>query len=321
MERGNNMFKFLKNLFQNGYKQDSSQGIEQSTHTTNKNTSEMTQLPTTQTIDETTSSISFAVPVINDPTKREFDSEYKLKSDNENVIRLNQLQPKGCSKKVAEFVPVAGVTKDNREEGALKFIRGKNRSLELIKDPNNPYDKNAIKVHGHCKDEDDNDFSTFLGFVPAKNAKSLAKLEPLKATVKMMYYPVNSETIGIRMDVWSKANKRKKVEEKPYEKMKIPSNPVRRNTEGRDLEKKGYIDNAIEFYELNLKEQFDGNFPYDRLAIIYRKRKQYNEEIRVLERAISVFEDLEKSSPRSDVNPKLEKFKERLDRAKELRNK
>jgi hypothetical protein len=57
------------------------------------------------------------------------------------------------------------------------------------------------------------------------------------------------------------------------------------------------------------------------LAIIYRKRKQYNEEIRVLERAISVFEDLEKSSPRSDVNPKLEKFKERLDRAKELRNK
>jgi hypothetical protein len=56
-----------------------------------------------------------------------------------------------------------------------------------------------------------------------------------------MYYPVNSETIGIRMDVWSKANKRKKVEEKPYEKMKIPSNPVRRNTEGRDLEKKDIL--------------------------------------------------------------------------------
>jgi hypothetical protein len=69
---------------------------------------------------------------------------------------------------------------------------------------------------------------------------------------------------------------------------------------------------------LNVKGKFDGNFPYDRLAIIYRKRKQYEEEIRVLEQGINIFEALEKTSPRLDITPKLNKFKEKLAKVKGL---
>ncbi len=95
---------------------------------------------------------------------------------------------------------------------------------------------------------------------------------------------------------------------------------VERNLKGKDLEKSGDIEGAIALYEQNIAEGFEGNHPYDRLAVIYRKRKEYSEEIRVLERAIFVFENYV-SQQRSDVEPKLEKFKERLEKAKQLENK
>jgi tetratricopeptide (TPR) repeat protein len=93
-----------------------------------------------------------------------------------------------------------------------------------------------------------------------------------------------------------------------------------RNIKGKELEKSGRINEAIELYEKNIAEEFDGNRPYDRLAIIYRKRKQYDEEIRVLEKAIAVFEN--KVHPdRPDKNKKLTRFKERLKKAKDLQMK
>lgn len=83
------------------------------------------------------------------------------------------------------------------------------------------------------------------------------------------------------------------------------------NLEGKELEMKGDIEGAIKLYEENLKEDFVGNHPYDRLAIIYRNKKMYSEEKRVLEKAIKVF-STKVSDERSDKNPKLERFKERL---------
>ncbi|WP_077624972.1 tetratricopeptide repeat protein [Sediminibacillus massiliensis] len=112
----------------------------------------------------------------------------------------------------------------------------------------------------------------------------------------------------------SNRKKTQKVEEKPYKEMKIPAKDVDRNLQGQKLEKEGYVDNAIEFYEKNVEERFEGSFPYNRLAVIYRRRKQYDEEIRVLKQAIDVYEEKESSSPRKDVNPKLEKFRERLEK-------
>ncbi|MDR6225724.1 HIRAN domain-containing protein [Desmospora profundinema] len=265
-------------------------------------------------------SIPFSSPIISEPTKRGFDNVFRLEKDDENVLRINQHQPKGCPRKVAEFLPIVGMTKENRDVGAKKFILGENRKLELRKQPDNPYDKNAIRVYGHCTYKDEK-LTIMLGYVPREEAKKLVKFDELKATVKVMYYPTQSKNIGIRMDVWTKRNKTKATQEKPYKNIEIPIDQVDRNLLGKELEKDGFIDNAIELYELNIKEGFEGNGPYDRLAIIYRKREEYEEEIRVLKKGIEIFSKIEKTSPRSDVSPKLDKFKERLNKAEKFLNK
>lgn len=69
----------------------------------------------------------------------------------------------------------------------------------------------------------------------------------------------------------------------------IPSDPVDRNTRGILLEKSGSEDDAIECYEANVRDRFDGTHPYDRLAIIYRRRKDFTREVGVIEAALDAF--------------------------------
>lgn len=58
---------------------------------------------------------------------------------------------------------------------------------------------------------------------------------------------------------------------------------------GIDLEKEGMIDEAISVYEKSIMPKLPTKHPYQRLAILYRKRKDYENEIRVLKIAIDVF--------------------------------
>lgn len=86
---------------------------------------------------------------------------------------------------------------------------------------------------------------------------------------------------------------------------------------GKRLEKEGRLLEAKALYEANISESFEGSFPYKRLAILYRKGKSIDEEIRVLEKAVSVFQLLIETS-RKDIHPKLDYFKERLEKTKLL---
>ena len=89
---------------------------------------------------------------------------------------------------------------------------------------------------------------------------------------------------------------------------------VQNNLDGIQCEKDGDEDAAIKMYEQNIAQGFDGDHPYKRLAIIYRKRKMYDDEVRVLEKAVDVFSKIK----RQDAPKKLEYFKDRLQKAKEL---
>lgn len=101
-------------------------------------------------------------------------------------------------------------------------------------------------------------------------------------------------------------------------KKNVPSKDMEENNlRGKELEDAGDIKSAITFYEYNVKHRFDGNFPYDRLAIIYRKQKEYGKEIDVLKQAIDVFiNDVPTSRP--DREKKIKGFNDRLQRADEL---
>ena len=87
----------------------------------------------------------------------------------------------------------------------------------------------------------------------------------------------------------------------------IEDTMVNRNLKGIELEKKGNMEDAVKLYEQNITDEFDGTHPYNRLAIIYRKKGQIEDEIKVLKKAMQVL--------------KSNKFKERLKKAKTLRTK
>lgn len=89
---------------------------------------------------------------------------------------------------------------------------------------------------------------------------------------------------------------------------------------GRKLEDKGETDKAVKQYEKAIENNFDGNHPYDRLAVYYRKNKDYDNEERVLLKAIYVFENVVYEG-RGDRLPKLEKFKDRLEKVYLLKSK
>lgn len=57
----------------------------------------------------------------------------------------------------------------------------------------------------------------------------------------------------------------------------------------QSLEKEGMIDEAITVYEKSILSKIPATVPYDRLMILYRKKKDYENEIRVIKDAISVF--------------------------------
>ena len=84
---------------------------------------------------------------------------------------------------------------------------------------------------------------------------------------------------------------------------------VERNLKGKDLEKQGDIEGAIRLYEQNVTDKADVPFPYNRLEIIYRKQKRLDDEIRVLEKAIQAYKEVEQNN----------KWKEQLSKAREKR--
>lgn len=62
-----------------------------------------------------------------------------------------------------------------------------------------------------------------------------------------------------------------------------------RNNEGTAYEKAGREDEAIAIYEENIADGYPALHSFDRLMIIYRRRKDYYNEIRVIKKAIDVF--------------------------------
>ncbi|MGB9875623.1 MAG: HIRAN domain-containing protein, partial [bacterium] len=81
----------------------------------------------------------------------------------------------------------------------------KERSLELKRDPQNPYDQNAIEVIGHWRDEKGKERSGLLGYVPKELAARLAQEAPsvlLVATLETLILPRRKKSPGIRFSVW-----------------------------------------------------------------------------------------------------------------------
>lgn len=61
------------------------------------------------------------------------------------------------------------------------------------------------------------------------------------------------------------------------------------NNKGIALEKAGNIKAAIKIYEKNILNGYPAHHSHKRLMVLYHKQKDYENEIRVIERALEIF--------------------------------
>jgi hypothetical protein len=82
---------------------------------------------------------------------------------------------------------------------------------------------------------------------------------------------------------------------------------------GKKFEKEDDMEKACACYEGCVRGKFDGDGPYDRLIILYKKLDRPEDVLRIIKKAISVFEKVVEQG-RSDGPKKLEKYKVRLEK-------
>lgn len=90
-----------------------------------------------------------------------------------------------------------------------------------------------------------------------------------------------------------------------------------RNNRGMQQEKTGDIDGAIALYEENISDTYPATHSYDRLMVLYRRRKDYYNELRVIESAIEKFTSFNFERYAKDIS----RWKERKIKTQELRDK
>jgi len=84
---------------------------------------------------------------------------------------------------------------------------------------------------------------------------------------------------------------------------------VDHNLKGIELEKAGRVDDALLLYEANVAMGFGGSHPYDRLRVIYSKRGQLDDAIRVCQAFVKLAETLIGSGlPYADLPSKRDRF-------------
>ena len=316
---------YLKDLLKKGYIPKNNHSVE----LLNKLGFEFEQVQETTSVNSnpntTTSSFTnFSDYSFDDNSNDDFDDlgisitmSINGKEVRNNDILINDTAPEGYYK-IYNYEKVVGVTFDNREVFVEQFINGSNQKVILKKDKNNEYDENAIKVYGECLLNNQLK-SGELGYLSANLAAKLKDFNSIYGTVNAVNQPNK-----IRLDIWVNEEEHKILDNlnKQAEKtFKLVEKGYKSNNKAMSYEKEKDIPNAIKYYEESISYNFDGNYPYDRLAILYRKNKDYDNEIRVLNKAIENFSLLEKTSPRGDIHPKLNKFKERLNRAEYLKHK
>ena len=328
---------YIKDLMKNGYYVLDDTEYSSSTHIDNFNDNLKTDLSNKYNSDEKLDLVDCNEPSISftdgDLNKFSYydEEDYDDEEDNskaylsislsdvindDNII-LDEDAPNGYNN-ILRYEKVVGVFYENRQDFVEKFIFGKDRKVILQKEPDNIYDANAIKVIGSCNYH--GEFITGdMGYLSRQTARQLKDCNSICATINYLNYP-DKVVLNIHLD-----NNEFSIYEKyklKYEEMKsFDKLSYHENLKGMEYEKDKNIEKAIEHYEKSINYNFSGSHPYNRLAILYRKNKDYDNEIRVLRKAIEIYEVIEKVAQNESQNIKLDKFRERLDKAILLKEK
>lgn len=117
------------------------------------------------------------------------------------------------------------------------------------------------------------------------------------------------QTVIIKKAAFEKALKKKAIQDEKNAKL---FKTAELNNEGIALEKAGKIEEAISIYEDCISIGYPAAHSYERLMILYRKAKDFKNEIRIIKIALKVY----KKDPKN-----FTKYSERLEKAIELQSK
>lgn len=96
---------------------------------------------------------------------------------------------------------------------------------------------------------------------------------------------------------------------------------ARLNNEGMAAERSGDIENAISIYERNiLPGTYFTLHPYHRLCVLYRRQKDFDNEIRVIEAVLSRFDPKSESKDRQLFAGRLEKARKYKEQSNEKKS-
>ena len=95
---------------------------------------------------------------------------------------------------------------------------------------------------------------------------------------------------------------------------------AQRRTQATALEKAGNIDGAIELYEASVADRCYISHPYERLRVLYSKRRQYDEAIRACRAFIEMDDLFAETVPHyPDFSAKRKKFEEWIPKLEQKR--
>lgn len=249
---------------------------------------------------------------VDDPTKREYDVPFRRSDSLDYQLYFNRKSPKGTPKKMIEFCNIAGVS--YREENAIKAVLGDDLTLRIEKESDNPFGENGRAIKILADYNQDNEFhTTHIGYIPNDKVTKVYNAEIVNITLRAIYLPSKERSIGFRIDIWEPREKTVKVvKEEEYDKtLSIPDNFADRNHLARDLEREGFLDNAIEIYLKNIEDLSDTSlYPFKRLAIIYRKQKRYEDELLIVQRSLEYLRSKEINHPKDQKQ--IEEMEKRL---------
>lgn len=150
------------------------------------------------------------VPTVFAPSGVGPGCEFRFAKDSESAIRIRWHDPPGPKSicMIMRDVQVAGASQPSAKANILSFIAGTERSLVLARDPQNKFDKNAIKVVGNWKNVNGTATSGQLGWVPSETAKEAIEeagsaYVQFYATLRTIFLPSAGKSAGLRFDMWA----------------------------------------------------------------------------------------------------------------------
>ena len=270
-------------------------------------------------------------------SKKKTQSKSKAKNliikNSELAVKWNEWQsnfdPENCSQIQKKFnSKVVGVTYKNKDgSDRQKIISNSRVNEKLLLIPEKYKEDWAILV---CKENFE-----VLGYLNSDLAQEISDLiirrkSRVDAKISSLTGG-NGTTKGVNIELTKyviknkpKPKKREKVVDKPYDpNIKMHRLSFERQFQGVELEKKGFVDNAIELYESIVNDKKlqsnDSTLPYSRLTIIYRNRKEYDREIDIIEKWKEMY--IKSSRDKSRVEKELLKLDRRLEKIKKLKEK